>query len=99
LGAEPQAEHGPGRVGVGADGDGHGGGGLGDGVAQERGGEPGRGWLVVVAGGVEADDGVEVDYSPGLVFGDFDVPDPYQGAEPLLGEPGEAGEVAGHLRS
>jgi hypothetical protein len=52
---------------------------------------------VVVAGGVEADDGVEVDHSPGLVFSDFDVANAGQGAEPLLGEAGEAGEVAGQV--
>src|SRR5690348_1158638 len=80
-----------------ADTDGDCGGGLGDGIGQQACGEPGWGWLVGVAGGVEADHGVEVDYSPGLVFGDFDVADPGQGAEPLLGEPGQAGQVAGQV--
>ena len=55
------------------DGEGDGGGGLADGVAQQRGGVPGRGRLVVLAGGVEADDGVEVDDAACLVFGHLDV--------------------------
>jgi hypothetical protein len=42
LGAEPQGERGPSGVIVRADGDGHGGG-MGDGVAQQGGGEPGGG--------------------------------------------------------
>ena len=49
--------------------------GGGDGVAQQGGVEPGRGWLVGVAGCVEADDGVVVDDAACLVFGDFDVAD------------------------
>ena len=61
------------------------------------GGEPGRGWLVVLAGGVQADQGVEVDHFPGLVLSDLDVADPDQGAQPLLGEPGQAGQVAGQV--
>ena len=55
--------------------DGGGGGGLGDGVGEHGGGEAGGGWLPVVAGGVEADDGVEVDHAACLVFGDLDVAD------------------------
>ena len=35
----------------------------------------GRRGLVVLAGGVEADDGVEVDDAACLVFGDLDEPD------------------------
>src|SRR5262249_32467546 len=48
-------------------------------------------------GGIQADDGVEVDHSPDLVFGDLDVPYAGQGAQPLLGEAGEPGQVAGQV--
>ena len=44
----------------------------------------GRG-LVVVAGGVEADDGVEVDDAAGLVLGDLDVADPQPGRGAVSG--------------
>lgn len=56
------------------------GGGRLDGVGEEFGGGPGRGWGVAAVGAVEADDGVEVDGAALLVFGD-------------LGE-GDAGVVA-----
>ena len=56
---------------------------------------PGGRGLVVLAGGVEADDGVEVDDAAGLVLGDLDVPDPDQGAQRLLGDPGQRGRGGG----
>ena len=80
-----------------AGGDGDGGGGLADGVAQQRGGVPGRGRLVVLAGCVEADDGVEVDDAACLVFGDLDVADAQHRAQFLLRDPSEAGELAGQV--
>ena len=83
--------------GSGAGGDGYGGGGLGDGVAQQGGGEERAGWLAGVAGGVEADDGVEVDDAACLVFGDLDVADRDDVAELGEGQAGEAGEVAGQV--
>ena len=67
------------------DDDSGGGGGLADGVAQQVGGDAGGRGLVVLAGGVQADDGVEVDDAACLVFGDLDEPDPGQGAERLSG--------------
>jgi len=59
-------------------GDGHGGGGRLDGLGQQLGGESGRrrGHLLGVAsrwGGVQADDGVEVDRGARLVLGDLGV--------------------------
>ena len=73
LGAEPQRDRR--AAGDGAGGDGGGGGGLGDGVGEHGGGERRGRWLAGVAGGVEADDGVEVDDAAGLVLGDLDVAD------------------------
>ena len=58
---------------------------------------PGGRGLVVLAGGVEADDGVEVDDAACLVLGDLDVPDADQGAEPFLGDAQAAGELAGQV--
>ena len=66
-------------------GDADGGGGLVDGVAQQVGGVPdGRG-LVVLAGGVQADHGVEVDDAACLVLGDLDEPDADLGAQLVAG--------------
>ena len=75
----------------------YGGYGLADGVAQRGGVDAGRRGLVVLAGGVQADHGVEVDDAAGLVFGDLDVPDPDQGAEPFLGDAQAAGQLAGQV--
>ena len=58
---------------------------------------PGGRGLVVVAGGVQADHGVEVDDAAGLVLGHLDVPDPHQGAEPFLGDAQAAGQVPGQV--
>ncbi len=41
---------------------------------------------VVLAGGIEADDGMEVHHATFLVFGHLDVADPDEGAQLLLGE-------------
>ena len=79
------------------DGEADGGGGLADGVAQQRGGVAGRRGLVVLAGRVEADDGVEVDDAACLVFGDLDEPDAELGAQGFLGDPGQPGQVAGQV--
>src|SRR6266498_3718651 len=57
----------------------------------------GRGRLVVVAGCVEPDDGVVVDDAAGLVFGDFDEPDSDLGAQVLVRDSGQAGELAGQV--
>ena len=62
-------------------GDANGGGGLADGVAQQGGGVPGGRGLIVLAGGVQADHGVEVDDAACLVLSHLDIPDPHQGAE------------------
>ena len=40
---------------------------------------------------------MEVDHAAGLVFGHLDVADPYQGAEPFLGDAQAAGQVAGQV--
>ena len=56
-------------AGGGLDAEEHRGGGVLDGLAQQLGGPERAGWLVVVGGGVEAEDGVEVDHAAGLVFG------------------------------
>ena len=56
------------------------------------------GWrLAVLAGRVQADDGVVVDDAAGLVFGDLDEPDPDLRAQLLLGDPGQAGQLAGQV--
>jgi hypothetical protein len=54
-------------------------------------------WLAIVAGRVEPDDGVVVDDAAGLVLGDLDEPDPDISAQLLLGDSGQAGEVAGQV--
>ena len=71
-----------------------------DGGVEELGGGAG-GWGLVGLGAVEAEDGVEVDRSPGLVFGDFgdrhppDVPPgPLGDAEELGGGPVDQGDGA-----
>src|SRR5215469_15019443 len=51
----------------------HSSGGMADGVRQQRGGVARRRWLVLT-GCVEPDDGVVVDHTAGLVFGDLDEP-------------------------
>src|SRR5262249_28758237 len=71
-------------------------GGLADGLAQQRGIEPGWWRLVVPLCGVQADHGVVVDDAAGLVLGDLDEPDPDQLVQLLTGQPGQAGELAGH---
>ena len=85
------------RPGTAQDGEADGGGGLADGVAEHGGVDAGRRGLVVLAGGVQPDDGVEVDDAAGLVFGDLDVPDPDQGAELFLGDAQAAGQLAGQV--
>ena len=92
--AEGQGDGGAGAVGPG---EADGGGGLADGVAQHVGVDAAGRGLVVVAGGVQADHGVEVDDAAGLVLGDLDVPDPDQGAEPFLGDAQAAGQVPGQV--
>ena len=79
------------------DDDSGGSGGQADGVAQRLGGDAGGRGLVVLAGGVQPDDGVEVDDAACLVFGDLDEPDPGQGAEVFLGDAQAAGELAGQV--
>ena len=74
-----------------------GGGGLADGVAQQVGVDAGRRGLVVLAGGVQADDGVEVDDAAGLVFGHLDEPDADQGDRAFWVMPRQAGQVAGQV--
>ena len=95
LGAEP--EHDRQLAASRFSGDGRGGGGLADGLAQHRGGERRGGWLPGLAGGVEADDGVEVHDAACLVFGDLDVADGELAAQLRGSERGEAGEVAGQV--
>src|SRR5690606_9444067 len=84
----------PGRhVRGGRGGDRHGTGGVPDGVGQELDGRPlGRGgrWAV---GTVEADDRVEVDDAPALVFGDLGEGDRQRFAELFLCESGRLGQV------
>ena len=72
-------------------------GGQADGVAQQVGGVGGGRGLVVLAGGVQADDGVEVDDAACLVLGDLDEPDAELGAQRLLGHPGQPGQAAGQV--
>ena len=74
-----------------------GGGSPADGIAQHPGVDARRRGLVVLAGGIQADDGVEVDDAAGLVFGHLDIADPDQGAEPFLGDAQAAGELAGQV--
>ena len=78
-------------------GDADGGGSGADGIAQHGGVDAGRRGLVVLAGGVQADHGVEVDHAASLVFGHLDVADPDQGAQLLLGDAQAAGQVAGQV--
>ena len=70
LRAEPEPDQPAGW----ASGEGDGAGGLDDGLSQQRGRVSGWGWLVVLAVGVQADDGVEVDDAAYLVFGDLRIP-------------------------
>ena len=77
--------------------DGGGSGGLADRISEQARAEGGGGWLVGVAGGVEAEGGVEVDHAAGLVLGDLDVPDRGEVAELPLSEPGQAGKMAGQV--
>jgi hypothetical protein len=93
LRPEPE-EDGSAYAEVGGDADG---GGLVDGVAQQGGGDAGGRGLVVLAGGIEADGGVEVDDVACLVLGDLDVPDAELGAQLLADDPGEAGQVPGQV--
>ncbi len=86
-------------VGGGEDGEGDGLDGVADSVAEQVGREPGRRRLVVVAGRVEADDGVEVDDAAVLVFGDLDVPNAGEVAEISDTKPGAARAVAYMIRS
>ena len=79
------------------DGDSGGGGGLVDGVAQQVGGVDGGRGLVVLAGSVQADHGVEVDDAARLVLGHLDEPDADLGEQGLLGDPGQAGQVPGQV--
>ena len=58
-------------------------GGLNDSLRQQRGRVGGRGWAVVLAVGVQADDGVEVDDATCLVFSDLDEADADSRAEGL----------------
>ena len=58
---------------------------------------PGGGGLIVLAGGVEADHGVEVDDAAGLVLRHLDEPQPHQGAQVFLGDAEQAGQAAGHI--
>ena len=95
LGAEAEPDARAAGAGRGVDADSAGG--QRDGVAQDGGGVPGRGQGVAVAGGVEADHGVEVDDAACLVFGDLDVADAQVGAQPLAGDPGEPGQVPGQV--
>ena len=93
LRAEPERD----GLAVVVDGQGGEGGGLADGVAQHVSVDAVRRGLVVLAGGIEADDGVEVDDAAGLVLGDLDEPDADQDAEPFLGDAQAAGELAGQV--
>ena len=93
LGAEAEPYRCARRVGDESDGPG----GLGDGVAEQGGAVAGGWWLVARAGGVEADDGVEVDDAAGLVFGDFDVADTQDGPQCFLGYACVVGELAGQV--
>ena len=68
VGLWPEAD--PDRCAARASNERNGVGGLDDGLTQQRGRVAGRGWLVVVAVGVQADDGVEVDDAACLVFGE-----------------------------
>ena len=79
----------PKRQGVAAvvGGEADGGRGLADGVAQHVSVDPAGRGLPVLAGGIQADHGVEVDDAACLVLGHLDVADADQGAEPFLGEP------------
>ena len=79
------------------DDDSGGSGGQADGVAQRLGGDAGGRGLVVLAGGVQADDGVEVDDAACLVLSDLDEPDADQGAQVFLGDAQAAGELAGQV--
>ena len=72
-------------------------GGLGDGVTQQLGRVRAWGRLVVVAVGVQADHGVEVDDAACLVFGDLDVADAQRRAECFEADAREAGELAGQV--
>jgi len=72
-------------------------GGLADGLGQQRSCVPGWWWLAVRAGCVQADDRVVVDDAAGLVLGDFDEPDPHLLAQLLLGDAGQAGQLAGQV--
>ena len=57
----------------------------------------GGGGLVVLAGCVQADHGVEVDHAACLVFGDLDEPDAELSPQGLLGDPGQPGQVPGQV--
>jgi hypothetical protein len=52
---------------------------------------------VVLAGSVEADDGVEVHDAAFLILGHLHVADPYESAQLLLGEASPARQVAGEI--
>jgi hypothetical protein len=68
-----------------------------DRVGEKVGGEPSSRGLIVLAGSVEADDGVEVNDATFLIFGHLDVANPDEGAQLLLGEASPARQVAGKI--
>ena len=72
-------------------------GGQADRVAQQVSGVGGGRGLVVLAGCVQADDGVEVDDAACLVLGDLDEPDAELVVQRLLGDPGQPGQAAGQV--
>jgi hypothetical protein len=69
------------------------GGGLADGIAEQISGVPGGRRLVVLAGSIEADHGVEMDNAACLVLRDLDVPDTHCRAQLLAGDSGDPGQV------
>ncbi|KUN33883.1 hypothetical protein AQJ30_32050 [Streptomyces longwoodensis] len=64
-----------------------------DGVREQFGRGPGRGWGVAAFRAVEADDRVEMDGAPLLVLGDLGEGDPGVVPECPLGEAGSLGDL------
>jgi len=75
----------------------NGGGGIEDRLGEQVCREASSRGLVVLAGGVEADDGVEVHDATFLIFGHLDVADPGESAQLPLGEASPARQMAGQI--
>jgi hypothetical protein len=75
----------------------NGGGGIADRVGEQVCREASSRGLAVLAGGVEADDGVEVHDATFLIFGHLDVADPDESAQLPLGKANPARQMAGHV--